>query len=215
MTRDNECLKEILHGSTAAYSKLISEYIPIVSRTSYRIMCDRSDSEKITKEVMLTLWHDPKSYLSDKPLSHQLLKKTCHLCRKYLFIRRFKAIFSVQPDVYVVSTPVVPSYDEFVSRQAWEVFCRASLNCTDRQRIVYALCELEQIPSSEVSEIISFFNYSLEDALNTMKEMVKVELDQYGRIDDYEAYVGFVRKIKDQLTDSSRIQSDIMQEIFS
>lgn len=212
---DRVLLKGILHGSVPAFRKLTAEYIPLVSRTSYRIMCDRSDSEYVTKEVFASLWHDPLSYMEADSMSDALLKRTCIICRRRLARRRLYGVFSIHPDLFVMSSPSVPSADEYIARQAWEVFCRASRNCSDRQRILYTLHELEGLPVSTSARVGRYLEFTAEEALNAARRRVKEELDAYGRMDDYISYVGFLRKVEDQLTDKTRLLSNIMQELFA
>lgn len=212
---DRVLLKGVLHGSVPAFKRIISEYVPLVSRTSYRILCDRSDSEFVTREVFVFLWHDPIAFMTGKELSHELLKKTCHFCRRRLLRRKLYNIFSIHPDVFVFSSSGEYSQDEYIARHVWQVFCRASLHCTDRQRVIYTLCELEDLPLESAAEVGFYLPFTVEDALEGARLRVKEELDRYGRIGDYDAYVGYLRNVVSQLTDRSRLMNNIMQEIFS
>lgn len=209
---ERKLLKDISEGSLADFQYLMEAYLPMVSRTSYRIMCDRGDSEFITERVMLSLWREPLSYADD--VRYELLRRTCRSCRIRLFRRRVLQLFSIDPDVYVASTPQVPSYDEYVARQAWQVFCRSSAAFTDMQRVLYTLCELEQLPVDYVSAITGNSALVIESLLSGARTVVEEELDHYGRIDDYEAYVGFLRKVEDQLTDKLGLQRKIMKMIL-
>ncbi len=212
---DRELIKGVMHGSVPALKRLAGKYIPLVSRTSYRIMCDRSDSEYVTREVFVSLWHDPRSFMLQDDLSHEMLKRTCRMCRKRLLLRRLYTMFSVRPDVFVMSSPAVQSSEEYMARQVWEVFCRASLNCTDRQRIIYSLHELEGVPLASVADAGFYLPFTVEEALEEARSRVKEELDRYGRIGDYDAYVKYLRRVESQLTDRSRLLNIIMQELFS
>ena len=212
---DKELIKGVMHGSVPALKRLAGKYIPLVSRTTYRIMCDRSDSEYVTKEVFIALWHDPRSFMVQDDLSHEMLKRACRMCRKRLLRRKLYMMFSVHPDVFVISTPTVHSAEEYMSRQVWEVFCRASLNCTDRQKIVYALHELEGVPLVSVADAGYYLPFTVEEALEEARSRVKEELGRYGRIGDYDAYVEYLRRVEYQLTDKTRLLNMIMQELFS
>lgn len=208
-------LKGVMHGSVPAFKKLITEYIPLVSRTSYRIMCDREDGEYVTREVFVSLWHDPLSYMEAESLYGAFLNRTCTICRRRLARRRLYMLFSIHPDLFVISSPSVPSADEYIARQAWEVFCRASRNCSDRQRIIYALHELEGLSVADSAKAGGYLEFAAEAALDAARRRVKEELDVYGRMDDYISYVGFLRKVEDQLTDKTRLLRNIMQELFA
>lgn len=212
---DKELIKGVMHGSVPALKRLAGKYLPLVSRTSYRIMCDRSDSEYITREVFVSLWHDPRSFILHDDLPQEMLKRTCRMCRKRLLRRRLYMMFSILPDVFVISSPPVHSAEEYRARQVWEVFCRASLNCTDRQRIAYVLHELEGIPLVSVADAGYYLPFTVEEALEEARSRVKEELARYGRIGDYKAYVEYLRRVENQLTDKSRLLNIIMQELFS
>lgn len=187
--------------------EFLNKYIPLVSRISYRIMCDRKDSEYITVRVMLDAIRNDLDYNGD--VSNKLLRRTCRLCRMRLIKKRILQIFLIHDDVFVASSPIVPSYDEYVARQAWQVFCRASGNFTDFQRLVYTLCELECLPIEVAASILSCRKKGIERSLRAARETVAIELGQYGRIKDYDAYAGFIRKVEDQLIDLEGIKEKI------
>lgn len=212
-TNNNETvlLNEIRYGNRQAFKEIVIRYLPLVSRTSYRIMCDRSDSETVTRSVFLSLWRDPRSF--EGRVAQELLFRTCRQCRIRLIRRTIYTIFSINQDVFVFSAPAVPSADEYVARKAWEVFCRASDNCTGTQRVAYTLCELEGLSTEDAASVGRIIPSLIKDALERARENIRTELDYYGRMEDYESYVVFLRKVEDQLTDCTRLQRSIMDSI--
>ena len=197
-------------SSLEAFSELLDVYVPLVSRTSYRIMCDRADSEFITVSVMLSMWNDRMSFRDDMPLMQELLRRTCRACRRRLFRRRILMLMSIDPDVFVAASPVVPSYDEYIALQAWQIYCLASADFSDRQRFAYTLCELGGLSLASAAEVSGFRVSNLHAALAEARAAVKEGLAMYGKIGDYEAYVGFLRRVKDQLTDKVGLKRRIM-----
>ena len=202
-------LEEVSSGNRQAFREVVSRYLVLVSRTSYRIMCDRGDSEAVTKSVFQSLWRDPRLFKGR--LANELLTRTCRQCRIRLLRRSLYTILSINQEVFVFSAPAVPSADEYVARKAWEVFCRASDNSTGTQRIAYALCELEGLSRKEAASVGRIPPSLIDEALETARENIRFELDHYGRMDDYDSYVGFLRKVEDQLTDFGRLIRSIME----
>lgn len=193
-------------------TEIMEKYLSLVSRTSYRILCDRKDSEFVTVTLFVNLSKRTDSFIKD--VSEQLiLREVCRLCRRRLIRRRLLSLISIDPDIFVASSPSVPSYDEYIARQAWQVFCRASSGFTFRQRMAYTLCELEGIPEGVVTSMGGFRLVSVSDALAKARDAVKEQLDHYGRMGDYAAYVGFLRKVEDQLTDKSGLQRRILESM--
>ena len=210
---DSILLKELTEGNIGAMRELMDRYIPLVSRTSYRILCDRVDSETVTHEVFMKLWKHPRYFVSKHGLETRLLRLTCRMSRYRLVRRRFLAYFSINPDIFVASAPAVPSADEYIVRQAWEIYCRASRNCSDLERIAYTLCELEGVPVDKASEVMNPWISSVGELLENARSAVMAELDHYGRTEDYPAYLRFLRKVEDQLTDKIKAQRMVLADI--
>lgn len=135
------------------------------------------------------------------------------MCRLRLFRRRLLKMLSINPDIFVMSLPAVPSADEYTARLAWSLFCRASADYSDRERMVYTLCELEGLDIKDVALLLSLKLSSAEESLDVAKSKVMDELDNYGRIQDYQSYVRFLRKIEDQLTDIEKLRAVISKEL--
>ena len=195
---------------TGAMREMVSRFLVPVSRVSYRILCDRIDSESVTISLFLDLWNSPDSFQGPLPIDRELIRRTCRMCRIRLLRRRLLMIFSINPDIYVSSVPVVPGADDFIARKTWAVYCRAARNYTDRQKVIFTLCELEGYTPSETSMITDYPVNRILDDLEEARSLLKEELDIFGRMDDYISYVGFLRKVQDQLTDSVRLQRCIL-----
>ena len=181
-TRDAALMRAVAAGDTEAFHEIMYRYLPLVSRTSFRILCDREDSESITVDVFSRVWSDASDYDHARPFYEWLLAMTCRLCRIRVFRRRILWVLAIRPDIYVTSPPKVPWEDDYISKQAWEIFCRASLKLTSRQRIVYTLCELEGLSVSQVHYVTGLRPSAITYALMRARERVKSELKRYGRV---------------------------------
>lgn len=211
---ERDLIRMIRGNDADAFRILLKEYLPLISRTAYRIMCDRTDSEYVTRTVMISLWQYPLSFREGTDISQEILRRECRLCRRRLLRRRLLMLLAFDPDLFIASSPSVPSSDEYIARQAWQVFCRASRNFTDNQRIAYTLCELEGLSEKDAAYIGGFHLQTVGEAVASATAFVKEELDHYGRMSDYNAYVGFLRKVEDLLYDNLNLQEQIMEYIY-
>ena len=150
---------------------IISRYLASVSRISYRILCDRMDSESVTLALFTMIWNDPQSFNGTIPIDHMVVRRTCSLCRHRLLRRKFLRLFSINPEVYISAVPVVPGI---------------------------------------IGIGVSRVDKDLEDARNKLRD----ELDYFGRMNDYSLYIGFLRKVRDQLTDTIRLQRCISASLL-
>ena len=53
---DIALIKDVSYGNLEAFDELMNRYLDLVSRTSFRILCDRKDSEYVTARVFVSLW---------------------------------------------------------------------------------------------------------------------------------------------------------------
>lgn len=207
---DGRVMASLMKKDVGMMREVISRFVVPVSRISYRILCDRVDSESVTISLFLNLWKSPESFCSTLPIERELIRRTCQMCRVRLLRRRLMMILSIDPGIYMSSVPVVPGADDFIARKTWVIYCRAAKNYTISQKVIFTLCELEGYTPSETSMITEYPLSRILDELEEARSILKDELDIFGRMDDYIAYVGFLRKVQDQLADSVRLQRCIL-----
>lgn len=208
---DMALMRDISAGNIEAYSALLDRYLPLISRTTFRMLCDRRDSEYVTISVFINLWNDCTLYDDRFSLEEWLLRMTYRLARRRLIGR----IFGKHPDLFAVSRPKVENTDDYITTQAWELFCRASMKMSPVQRAVFTLTSLECLSDGKTSFI---YGISVRRSIFAKKRAelrIKEELACFGKEDEYDAYVGFIRKVSDGLTDICLIKRRIIVLIKS
>ena len=207
---DMTLMKEVSYGNMEAFEELMDRYLDLVSRTSFRILCDRRDSEFVTACVFASLWHDVLDYDDSFTLGEWLLKKTCIYSRVRITRRRILRIFGVVNDVFVNVSPRVDDEDDYVTKQAWEVHCRVSTHMTPLQSAVYAMCTLDGVSQEAAAHITGMTRYRVRTALERAEEKVRAELKHYGRGGEFPRYNAFLRKVADRLTDMNKLKKMII-----
>ncbi|MBO7191818.1 MAG: hypothetical protein J6V17_00330 [Bacteroidales bacterium] len=210
---DIALLKDVSYGDVDAYNELIDRYLSLVSRTSFRILCDREDSEDTVVKVFVSLWYEVLDYDDSFTLSEWLLRKTCLYSRIRITRRRILRIFGVVNDVFVNVSPKVEDQDDYLTKQAWELYCRTSNYMTPLQNAVYALCELEGISKSIVAKITGMTEFRVGLALRRAEEYIRAELSSYDKEKDFDRYNGFLRKVADSITDSEKLKGKIISSL--
>ena len=173
----------------------MDRYVDLVTRTSFRILCDYSDSEYVTRVVFEIFKRKVnEDGLGMKP-SLWFLEQTVRVARKRFRHNRFMNFFGRRPELYVQTAPKVDDVDDYITTQAWEIYCRTSEELTVDQRIVYVLMELEGLSEEDVMQITGFWRGTVRLALEIARAGIRYELSKFGRVTDYEAYVGFLRRV--------------------
>lgn len=142
---DMALLRDVAAGREDAFIEIMNRYLPLISRTTFRILCDRNDSEAVAKQVFIYLWHNFDQYDDRFTLEEWLLRRTFYLSRLRISRRRILHFFGKRPALFAVSKPKAENTDDYITTQAWELFCRTSLKMTPVQRVVFTFVNLEQL----------------------------------------------------------------------
>lgn len=183
LSSDSELMEEISLGRKAALRQIIDRYMAVVSRTAYRILCDRPDSENVTRKVFMKIWKNASSYDGGSSVQIWIYKITYDLCMECLRMRRILDYFSIRPSVYEASAPDALSPEEdFITKETWAVFCRASLGLSPKQRAVFAFNELEGLSVSDTAAITGMTKEQVRSHMNAAAMKVRHELERYGKV---------------------------------
>jgi DNA-directed RNA polymerase specialized sigma24 family protein len=200
-------------GDMRAMKHLLDKYLNLVSKTAFRILCDRKDSEAVTRDVFVHAWNYSEKFDASMPLEIWLLRLTSRYARLRVIRRRIMYIFGQRPDLFVTTVPKAADYDDYVTKQAWELFCRASAKLRPHQRILFTLCVLEEISIPEASIITDIPNYFITGFLSKAESRFIKELRRYGKPEDYDRYIGFLRKVSEGFTEHDKLKRIIMTSI--
>ncbi len=180
---DSSLIKEIAQGDQDALECLMDRYLPMVSRVSYRILCDIPESEVVAKEVFLKVWKSAGEYDFRHGVSLWMYRMIYNLCYIHLRRMRFLDLLSFHPSVYETSAPHPLSPDEdFITKETWGIYCRASRFLNIKQRAAFVFRELEELPTEEVAAIMEMRSDRIRSNILTAREKIKEELAKYGKV---------------------------------
>ncbi len=180
---DAALMRAVAKGEPEAMNELMVRYLPMVSRISYRILCDIPESEAVTKEVFLKVWRSAGEYDFRHGVSVWISRIICNLCYIHLRRIRFLDLLSIRPSVYEMSAPqpLFPEED-FNTKETWAIYCRAARFLTARQRAVFVFRELEGYSTSGVISIMHMRSDRIRNNLLSAREKIKHELEKYGKV---------------------------------
>ena len=182
-TSDAALMGGVAVGRQDAMGIVLDLYMSMVSRVSYRILCDRCDSEDVTQEVFIKVWRNASGFDGRYSLSTWIYRITCNLCYDRLRRRKVLSIFSIAPPVYETSCPVALSPEEdFITKETWEIFCRASRNLSPKQRAVFTLRDLEGLDTEEVAAVTGLTADQIKSNLHIARKNIRQELERYGKV---------------------------------
>ncbi|MBR5836791.1 MAG: hypothetical protein IKY66_11645 [Bacteroidales bacterium] len=207
---DITLMKGVAHGDIEAFEELMDRYLDLVSRTSFRILCDSEDSEYVTVRVFTSLWYDVLDYDDRFTVGEWLLRKTFAFSRMRILRRRVLHLFGIADSLFINVSPTVDDQDDYVTKQAWTLHCRAVSHMTPLQIYVYAMCILDGMSEDKVAFTIGVSRHRVRTALDKAEEKERSELRMYGKENEYYRYNAFLRKVSDMFTDMDKLKKMII-----
>ncbi len=175
-------INAVAKGSQDALKKLMDKYMPMVSRTAYRILCDRPESEDVTQEVFVKIWRNASKYDEKRcGASAWIYRITCNLCYDRLRKRRLLSLIGISPsETSYKDEPSSSSPEEdLINRERWKMICKISAGLSPKQRIIFTLRELEGLSVNEVAEITGMPANNIKSNLHLAKKRIMTELERY------------------------------------
>ncbi len=180
---ESSLMRGVAIGNHDAMEILMDRYLPMVSRISYRILCDILESESVTKEVFLKVWRNAGEYDFRLSLNLWICRIICNLCYVHIRRQRFLDLFSFHPQVFETSAPKPLSPEEdYITNETWEIYCRATGFLTPSQRMVFVFRELEEMSTADVASIMHIRSDRIRTKLVTARDKIKEELERYGKV---------------------------------
>jgi len=180
---DEALMWAVSQGRRDALNALMDRYMPMVSRTSYRILCDQAESDDVTQEVFVKVWSNAYGFDGRYSLSTWIYRITTNLCYDKLRRRRVLDFLSISPSLYEMSAPQALSPEEdYITKETWEIFCRASRGLSPKQRTVFTLRDLEELSTEEVAAITGLTPDQIKSNLHIARKKVRSELEKYGKV---------------------------------
>ena len=95
--------------------------VDVVYRISFRILCDRVDSEEVTRRILADARHRGIVYDGSECISDWFVRQACLRCRRRIVSRRVLWLLEERSAVFVRASPQVEDHDDYVTKQAWQV----------------------------------------------------------------------------------------------
>ncbi len=180
---DESLMKGIALGSPDAMAVLMDRYLPMVSRISYRILCDIKESEEVTRDVFIDVWKTAELYDFRTSVSLWICRMVYRLCRLHLLKLRILDLISGHSSVYETSAPAPVSPEEdYNTKETWGIYCRAARFLSTKEIAAFVFIELEEMPVSDVSRIMGMNSSSVRENLLVARGKIKEELKKYGKV---------------------------------
>jgi len=172
------------NGDPQAFRQIVSQNQRFLYSVAYRFLGNAQDAEDVTQETFVRLWKNLPKYRAEIKLTTWLYKIVANLCLDMLKSTQRRQQ-SAQVDLMEHLVVVNNAADATVhSQELHRIIQEAASKLTPKQKAVFILRDLEDLPVTEVCSILSMSTGNVKSNLYYARQQMSEELKKYYQVTD-------------------------------
>lgn len=167
-------------GEKAAFRGVVQTYQRMVFSLSLKLLCDEEEARDMVQETFIRVWQRIEEYDTQKNFTTWIYTIATRLCLDRL--KRMQHVVSM-PDDELVFRRYASDTDTHraLENKEWVSIVRMLADgLGEKQRMVFTLCHLEGLTSSEVEEITGLDAKQVKSNLYVARQTIRERLKQLG-----------------------------------
>lgn len=183
---DRELVQAIRSGDTASFEVLVRRKTSKVYGLCYRVIGNAEDAKDIAQLVFLKLWENLEKYDPQFAFDTWLYRMVTNVAIDFLRSRQSRDA-AVNSNLRLVRTATDEQQGVTLQHKEVErIFSEVSSELSPKQKMIFVMREMEDIPSAEISRILgcreSTVRNHLFNARKTMQQALKRKFPEYASL---------------------------------
>lgn len=177
---ENDIISRCQQGDKDAFRWVVKTYQQMVFSLALKMLCDEEEAKDMVQETFIRVWQSIRNYDAQKTFSTWVYTIASRLCLDRLKrIRRITAL----PDDEQALRRFASDGDDLLAleNKEWVSIVRTlAESLSDKQRLVFTLCQLEGLPSAEVEQITGLDARQVKSNLYVARQTIRKRLNDLG-----------------------------------
>ena len=177
---DRDILIRCRRGDRAAFRRVVETHQRMVFSLSLKMLCDEEEAKDIVQETFIRVWQSIGEYDPERPFATWLYTIATRLCLDRL--KGMKRIVPL-PDDDSVLRQFAENTDSqrTLENSEWvAIVRRLTEGLSEKQRLVFTLCQLEGLSSQEVTQITGLDASQVKSNLYVARQTIRKQLKALG-----------------------------------
>jgi RNA polymerase sigma-70 factor (ECF subfamily) len=182
---DAGVIRNAMAGNSDAFRVIVDHYQSFAYAVAFRFLNQAEEAEDVVQESFIRLWKNLSKYRPEVLLSTWLYRIITNLCLDFLkstYAKQQKNQRDVQTEYLLKSNGQVD--EELNVVELNEMIQRAAAKLTPKQKAVFILRDLEELPVVEVCAILSMSAGNVKSNLYYARQQIGKSLKKYYQTTD-------------------------------
>jgi RNA polymerase sigma-70 factor (ECF subfamily) len=177
---ESDIISRCQQGDKDAFRWVLQTHQRMIFSLALKMLCDEEEAKDIVQETFIRVWQSIKGFDTQKTFSTWVYTIASRLCIDRL--KRARKVVTLPEDELVLRR-FASDGDEQLSleNKEWVSIVRTlAENLSDKQRLVFTLCQLEGLPSAEVEQITGLDARQMKSNLYVARQTIRKRLNDLG-----------------------------------
>ena len=167
-------------GEKDAFRWVVQTHQRMLFSLALKMLCDEEEAKDMVQETLIRVWQSIRTYNPEKPFTTWIYTIASRLCLDRL--KRMSRIVAMPDDEMVVRRFATESDSQrILENQEWVSIVRTMADgLSDKQRLVFTLCQLEGLSSEEAQEITGLDARQVKSNLYVARQTIRKRLTALG-----------------------------------
>lgn len=177
---ERDIILQCQQGDKEAFRWVVKTHQRMIFSLALKMLCDEEEAKDIVQETFIRVWQSIRNYDPQKTFSTWVYTIASRLC-----IDRLKksSRMVVLPEDEITLRRFASDTDsqQSLENREWVSIVRMiAEGLSDKQRLVFTLCQLEGIPSAEVEQITGLDAKQVKSNLYVARQTIRKRLKDLG-----------------------------------
>ena len=177
---EHDIISRCQQGDKDAFRWVVRTHLRMIFSLALKMLCDEEEAKDLVQETFIRVWQSIKGFDTQKTFSTWIYTIASRLCIDRL--KRARKVVALPEDELVLRR-FASDGDEQLSleNKEWVSIVRTlAENLSDKQRLVFTLCQLEGLSSAEVEQITGLDARQVKSNLYVARQTIRKRLNDLG-----------------------------------
>lgn len=176
-----ELIKKSLRGDETAFRILVDQYADFAYAAALKILNNEEDAKDVVQDAFLSVWKNLHGFNAGMNFSNWLYKIIINRCFDALRKKKRERIIYPDHDSWELISVAAESdpQKELSDREFGKLVGKMTEKLSAKQKVAFVLCDLEDLPREEASEIAGMNTTSLKSNLNHARRKIEKMMEKF------------------------------------
>lgn len=177
---DSNIIIQCQRGEKEAFRGVVQKYQRMVFSLALKMLCDEDEAKDMVQETFIRVWQNMGEYDMRKNFTTWIYTIATRLCLDRLKNMRHTVSMPEDEKVLRRFASDVDTHRSLENQEWVSIVKTLAEGLGEKQRLVFTLCQLEGLSSSEVEEITGLDAKQVKSNLYVARQTIRERLKQLG-----------------------------------